>query len=449
MGLLLASILLASISGISRFKTESRAAVEFDRLARDHILRNQEIARGIERRIAGGQEKEIIPPPFGSRAPNYVYTWCHPAVVLPPGPLQWMTMGDSDLHPAIYSGPGMTAAAVNSNPLLLGSGYFDLTQVIVQILPIVLILLTFDLALGEADAGTLALTLAQPVTFRRYLLLSSLPAAVVVVGTTVLSIGGSAVVSGTADLPRLGLWLGSAVVYGIFWLALILLVNAARFSSSGAASILAGVWLVLNVLIPTAANAVASALHPMPSRTEYVAIERGVGEQLAKRTVEETVRNYRRRHSDYGNLAHLDGQGYRYVVSHALADARDSILDAAESGIQEQRANQEHLATILTIGSPATVLTRFMTEIAGTGDHRRQDFLFQKNEHLKEYARFFRPRIYRLPASVFQSSDYYSIPQFQYREESLARIWPRAAMDGCLLTAFVLLAGAVVAYRLR
>jgi len=448
MGLLIASILIASITGLARFRTESNAAAAYDRQAREHIARNQEIARGIERRIAAGEEKELIPPPFGSRAPNYVHTWCHPAAVLPPGPLAWMTVGESDLNPHAYSGPGMTAAEINSNPLLLSNGSFDLTQVIGQILPIVIVLLMFDLAVGERENSVLSMALAQPVSFRRLLLLSSVPAVLFVLGTTVLLIGGAAALSGTTAFARLALWLGAVVTYAIFWLALALLVNSARLSPPSAAATLAGAWLLLNVLVPTAANAVANGVYPAPPRPEYVAVERELPERIAKLSSIELVREYSHHHPEYGNLTHLDYQGYRYVVGHAMAEARAALLDLEESRIQEQRRKQDRLAALLSTASPAALLLRFMTEVSGSGHTRREAFLLQKKQHLADYNRFFRPRIYALPNSVFRSSDYDKIPTFHYREETLAEVWARASAPGGLLVAFALLTSAAVAYRL-
>ena len=441
--LFVASFLVASIAGISRFKTEAHAAAEFDQLAREHITRNQEIARGIEQRISAGMEKETIPPPFGSRAPNYVYTWCHPAAVLPPGPLTWMTIGKSDLHPTIFSGPGMTPAEISSNPLMLWNGYFDLSFVIAQILPIVIILLTFDLAAGGPSSGVLALTLAQPISFRRFLLLSILPPAAVVLGAIVTLIAGAAALSGTSAASRVGLWLGSACLYATFWLALSLVVNAVTRSPQRTAVTLFGAWLTLNLLVPTASNIVANAIYPIPSRAEFATFERGLGEQTAKRDPKAAVEEYIAQHPNYGETTGLDPQGYRYVVSHAVGEFREGLIETEESRVQEQRRKQEKLASFLSIISPATQLMHFMIEISGASDSRREDFLRQKSKHLLQYSDYFRPRIYQLPNSIFRSADYDLIPKFRYIEEPVSDVWKRAAVpSGFLLLLAVLASGA-------
>jgi ABC-2 type transport system permease protein len=445
-GLLAAAILLAATSGIARFRTESHAAAAFDRLARNHILRNQEIARRIERRIAAGEEREIIPPPFGSRAPNYVYTWCHPAAVLPPGPLAWMTIGNSDLHPEAYSGPGMTPAAINTNPLLLWNGYFDLSLVIAQILPIVLILLTYDLVAAERESGVLSLSLAQPVSFQRLLFFKALPGAVLVLGTTVGLIG-IAGIAARAPVARIVVWLGATVLYGSFWLALALVVNTTRASASSAAATLIGTWLVLNVLVPTAATSIAAANYPVPPQTQYIAFERTLSERMAQRDTSDLVREYLLRHSDYGDLTHLDEQGRRYLVGHAVGEARERLLEGKEDRFQEQRRKQDRLAAQLSILSPAAFFTRVTVEIAGSSEARREDFLRQKKQHLAEDALFFRPRIYRLPNSVFHAVDYDAIPRFQYREEPFARVWERSALAVAILAMLNLAAWLAIIFR--
>jgi len=92
--------------------------------------------------------------------------------VLDPGPLTALAVGQSDLLPYYYDVSIRTNESSFlqngeiENPLNLLVGRFDLAFVVVYLLPLLILALSFNVLSGEREQGTLALTLAQPVSAR-------------------------------------------------------------------------------------------------------------------------------------------------------------------------------------------------------------------------------------------------------------------------------------------
>src|SRR3546814_3816686 len=55
------------------------------------------------------------------------------------------------------------------NPLNLMTGTFDISFVVIFLLPVFIIALTYDMLSGEKESGTLALAMTQPVSLRTFM----------------------------------------------------------------------------------------------------------------------------------------------------------------------------------------------------------------------------------------------------------------------------------------
>src|SRR3546814_20416375 len=83
------------------------------------------------------------------------------------------------------------------NPLNLMTGTFDISFVVIFLLPVFIIALTYDMLSGEKESGTLALAMTQPVSLRTFMaakLLSRialLMLVIVIIGRYALLFSGS------------------------------------------------------------------------------------------------------------------------------------------------------------------------------------------------------------------------------------------------------------------
>lgn len=147
------------------------------------------------------------------------------------------------------SGP---SGALKADPLVLTAA--SLATLSVYLVPLIALLLTYDTVAGEIERGTLALTLATPVS--RAELLGAKFIGQLLVVTFAIAIGygvaAAAVVAvhGVSDagLTAWGVLCGTAILLGAVFIAIGTAISAASRQTGTAAAISVAVWLVVVVL---------------------------------------------------------------------------------------------------------------------------------------------------------------------------------------------------------
>ncbi|MFN3596441.1 MAG: DUF3526 domain-containing protein [Rubricoccaceae bacterium] len=145
--------------------------------------------------------------------------------------------------------------------------------VLTVLVPLLLILLTFDTCAGERERGTLRTLLALGVRPRDVLAGKALAAAApvaLVLGAALVLAFGAVVLAGDvrAHLPRASLLVGAYALYLAGVLGLALGVSARARTARGALAGLVGAWAVAAVLVPRLAVTAAEVLVPTPSAAE-------------------------------------------------------------------------------------------------------------------------------------------------------------------------------------
>ncbi len=180
--------------------------------------------------------------------------------VMPPAPLGALAIGQSDLYPYYFR------VSTNSKETFLNNDEVEN--------PVHLLAGRFDLA-------------SQPVSLRRVvmakvLLRAAFVAALAVLLSVVGVIIGGADLSAEGTWPRLFVWAAVTAVYGAFWFALAIAVNAMGRGSATNAMMLAGAWLLFVIVIPSVLNVAIKAAYPVPSRVELIQAIRVAGDESTR-----------------------------------------------------------------------------------------------------------------------------------------------------------------------
>ena len=151
------------------------------------------------------------------------------------------------------------------------AGPLDLLFVLVQLFPLLVIALAYDILSGDRERGTLGLLLSQPLHLRDLLAAKALArllalAAVGVVASTVAWASGAVSLGGGDVWGDLAWMTAMLLLWMAFWFAAALAVNAWGHTSSGNALALTTLWLVLVVVGPGLMRAGVEAAYPPPSR---------------------------------------------------------------------------------------------------------------------------------------------------------------------------------------
>lgn len=221
----------------------------------------------------------------------------------------WVNQGESNPHSAAHFGryafkPLLPTALVDSgvtnqlgvavyieghaqNPFryrpaedatgLQAFGELTAAAVLQLLLPLVIILLTFNAFSGERESGTLKQVLSLGVEPMRLfwgkaagsvlgLVVLVVPAALI--GVYLLAAGVAH--EGDATLARFAAMSAAYLVYLGGFVAMALAVSAVTSSSRLSLLVLMGVWIVSSLLVPRAAASLAEAWHPTPSLEAFL-----------------------------------------------------------------------------------------------------------------------------------------------------------------------------------
>ena len=179
-----------------------------------------------------------------------------------PAPVAALALGQRDLYPYYFvlNAQNLYTQTLKGeiyNPFKLSAGNFDLSFVMIYLMPLLIIGLCFDLVSFEKDTGTFTMLRISNFSFRstmmsrllfRYLLVSII--------TLVLSVTGF-VVAGVS-FSRSGLvmfnWLAVLLIYDALWFAILLFINSFNKSTSFNASAAISAWILLLIVIPSVLN---------------------------------------------------------------------------------------------------------------------------------------------------------------------------------------------------
>ncbi|MEM6766812.1 MAG: DUF3526 domain-containing protein [Bacteroidota bacterium] len=193
-----------------------------------------------------------------------------------------LCLGQRDLFP-VYYGFNVTdlARQMNvaelANPMKLLTGNFDLSYVIIFLLPLLIIALMYDIYAAEKERGTLLLLQSQPVSINFILFSKGLLRFVIILLSATLLLGMGFVFQGISFQENATLffeWLFILFGYSLFWT--LLMVGIVAFKQSAALNAMLGLgsWLFLALITPAVLNLFVLAKEPVPNRSEVINLVR-------------------------------------------------------------------------------------------------------------------------------------------------------------------------------
>jgi ABC-type transport system involved in multi-copper enzyme maturation permease subunit len=351
-----------------------------------------------------------------------VYSFLQPVVLRPPEPLSVFDQGfdarlGTDVRIHLFQIPAAATGGFQGNEFMapLPAAGVDLTTIVTVVLGLLALLLASDAVIGEREEGTLRTALAHGAARGKLLagkilgglLAVSIPlAAVLLVSSAVLGVTVGLAPYRDRGARVAGL-LASYVAYlGLMFLLGLLVSLRAR---STARALLSAVllWLVVVVLLPAIAWALAGVL--VDAQAANGLAQPGSRELLEKEKrwlAAATPHPLGRRVNGHTAISTVDGpnQAIRYRNGSALYyDAlREHYRSEVASGIQqaerlyqirrrhEERLRQgERLGLAFAIASPAHLLYRLSEIFSGTSLDDYDGFLAACRRHRRELQAFF------------------------------------------------------------
>ena len=255
------------------------------------------------------------------------------------------------------------------SPSVLAAGRFDLAFVIVVLLPLLLIAATYDLWSRDVENGSARFQLAQPVSPVRLIVTrAAIRGGTLLIAAPLIVCIALAMV-GAHDLSGLAAFAAVVLAYGLFWIALAMLLNLFVRASTTAALAAGTAWLTVVVLLPGMIAATADLMAPRPSALSYTNAVRSAGLEVraAHAAAALAAANAEPRNNYPASLWHSRGE----------IQARDARLEPIHVAQAEQAAVHRSFAEKLRFLSPAIVAQDALDRLAGTDATRAIAFQHQ------------------------------------------------------------------------
>ncbi|MDT5063128.1 MAG: type transport system permease protein [Acidobacteriota bacterium] len=314
------------------------------------------------------------------------------------------------------------------------------------LLSFIAVILSYDLIVGERERGTLALTLAYPVSRRRVLcakflavltLLGWLLAAGAILSTLVYLMRGGGTLA-ASDYARIVLFcLGALVYLGIF-VAVSLLVSSRARSSVSSLTILLIFWITATVVIPQGA---AAAVQGSVATLSDIQVEQKVLHQLDEQINEMVGEMDAFVRSDIAE-ARKDGFSSERKFAQRVNQMLATITVTLDEQQVSHRAQARAVQNVIRL-TPSGLFQLGSERLLGVGDTREQHFLKAIDRWSEAYTGFIREQEMLDPDSphIFYVQNYMSqravdaaaVPRFSFKELSLAESLKNAALDWMLL----------------
>jgi ABC-2 type transport system permease protein len=303
----------------------------------------------------------------------------HPrTVTMPPNGMSAIAIGQSDIFSDIIMPVTVDddfsidfTEMTSSVQLLFGS--FDLTFVIIYLLPLLIIAFSYNILSAEKERGALRLLASQPISiykwiFQKMILRFGWLSVIMIIALII-----SFLISGIDLFQIQFIWLiGLILVYMLFWFSLSFLINLVGSSSAKNAAYLIGLWVFFVLLVPSAINQIANSFYPTPSRNKMVNTMRTLKVDVSKKQ-DKVLDHYLR---DHPELAAKEGEG-NYSFWHKYMASMDLVakeIDPLFSLYDEQLKGQQAYVNKWIWLSPSLIINKAMNRISGNSTVDYQNF---------------------------------------------------------------------------
>ncbi|PHI38899.1 hypothetical protein CBQ28_02545 [Pseudoalteromonas sp. GCY] len=277
------------------------------------------------------------------------------------------------------------------HPLSLLLGQFDLSFVIVYLLPLLIIGICFNALASERQGGQLRLLILQGGSATRLLTYQLLLRSALIV-LPFLSISSLLLITireqlGVIELLSYNL---IALCYSGFWIALTAWVNSRAKSAANNAATLVTCWLALVIVVPALVNTSIALLEPTPSRIHYIDSLRAASDD-AQKASEKTLAQY---FQDHPELA-KNGSGASDYATKKIAtiNSVERAMAAQDVRFLTAQQAQQHNAQKLQYLSPALIVQTLLVDLAGNGLARHHAFMEEVEAHHQALQGFFASEI--------------------------------------------------------
>ncbi len=342
--------------------------------------------------------------------------------MLPTTPLTGLSQGAGGEWPDHYyhAGPSTTqtlARTMRPNPLLTTMGAFDLTLVVGVVLPLAVIVLTYDVTAADRELGRWEFVRCHTSSIHRLIVARCLvrvgASSLLVIMLTALFV----IVLPTghwdsAMIRNFLIWSAWVSAYLGFWAALSILANSLKLSWAGAGLLLLLCWCIFVFAIPALLQCAVNWRIQMPRQAELTALEEDVRKQV-EREADDVWADFLREHPQI----EIDDEKPQQEVmlrDVALNKAARSEVEARVETYLQRFLHREDLLDRSQLLTPLLAWRTAADQSAGTSLRHFVEFARQTGDFHDEHAAYFESK--SLAGQELSFLDIQGIPRFDDRQ---------------------------------
>lgn len=366
--------------------------------------------------VAQGHKTSVSPWRIPT-SPMVVANYYPRVVSMSPQALTFTAVGQSDLfthyvQPKVYGDDFSLNYTEMSSPVQLLFGSFDLSFVIIYLLPLLIIAFTYNILSNEKESGSLKILASQPMSIYIWLLQKLLLRFFWLAIITLFIITLTFLLNDFSFTDNLGSFLsfaGLVTVYMLFWFSVSFIVNLLVGSSAKNAISLLGLWVLIVLMLPAIVSQLGNTIYPVPSRTKMINEIRTIKAE-AKKQQDKILDNYLRDHPEYAtNNSGNYSFWHKYIASQKLV--KDKIAPLVADYDLQLEKQQQWIQQWQYI-SPSIILQQSFNQLAGTSTASYEDFRKQVIGFSEKWKEHFIPMLYK--DKTFKSSLVKELPTFSY-----------------------------------
>ena len=255
------------------------------------------------------------------------------------------------------------------NPQKQSAGHLDMSFVIVFLLPLFLILLSYNILSEEEEGRTLPLLRIHSVSLVQLSAAKLLLRCFITILLSLLLLLIASLITDAISDIGIFIFMAAIVVYTLFWAGVVWLVAAFRKSSGFNALLLSCIWLLLCILLPAGLNAWLAVKYPAVNKIALASTVQKANSDVFAMPRVEVADSFYAMHPQYNNLPGdtLPNGWYnpRWMRSvHAVLDSRVDVLEKMNNAALLSRMQT---ADRMCYASPA-LLTQNILSVAAAGN---------------------------------------------------------------------------------
>ena len=332
----------------------------------------------------------------------------------PPSPLAFAAQGTRGELPwqhrvRMLALEGQIYEADTGNPELSLLGRLDFAFVAAILLPLILILLLYDLDARERRDGRYELLRATSAGATNTLMVRAAARVLLLFAVVTLPFVAASLLNQATIAQSLATILVVAL-HLLFWVLVCRVVTTRCTESTTAATALLACWLLFAMVLPAIGRTVIEAQVPVPDGGEILLTQREKVNDAWDLPKEVTMDAFVASHPAWREHVGMD-QPFEWKWYYAFHQVGDEFVKAQSDALQSGINRREELMGVVAAFSPPLATQRWLTHLAGTNRTRHQDYLSCVRDFHAQLREFHYPMLFGQQEYSLDAMS--ALPQYQ------------------------------------